>query len=306
MAMLLKGASVSANIYAESAKKIAELKNAGVMPSLAIVRVGDNPDDVYYEKMATKKAQEIGVLVSHCTLGLDASQEEIEETILNINGNPEIHGCLMLRPLPDGIDEQKICDILLPEKDIDGIGFVALGNIFMDAEGASENTYAPCTAGACLKMLEHYDVSVQGKKICVVGRSLVIGKPVAMMLLRQNATVTICHSRTQDLPSVVRDADIVICAIGRAKMFDPSFFSEGQVVLDVGINYHDGKMCGDVNFEEALDVLGDAGCITPVPGGIGSVTTAVLLENLVCAAQAALAKANVATTPVRASEEEQG
>ena len=302
MAVLLKGASVSASIYAESANKIAELKNAGVQPGLAIVRVGETPDDIYYEKMATKKAQEIGVIVTHYTLGLDASQEEIEETILNINANAEIHGCLMLRPLPDGIDEQKICDLLLPEKDIDGISSVSLGNIFMDSEGASENSYAPCTAGACLKMLDHYGISVQGKKICVVGRSLVIGKPVAMMLLGLNATVTICHSRTKDLSGVVKDADIVICAIGRAKMFDSSYFSKGQVVLDVGINYHDGKMCGDANFEEALDVIGETGCITPVPGGIGSVTTAVLLENLICATQAALAKTKVTTATVCDSE----
>ena len=294
MATLLKGASVSAEIYSLASKKIAKLKEAGVNPGLAIMRVGDNPDDVYYEKMATKKADEIGIAVTHYTLEANTSQEQIEATIHKINDSDEIHGCLMLRPLPEGIDEQKICDMLLPEKDIDGIGSVALGNIFMDLQDPKARSYAPCTAGACLKMLDHYNIAVQGKNLCVVGRSLVIGKPVAMMLLKQNATVTLCHSKTKDLPGVVRDADIVICAIGRAKMFDASYFSEGQTVLDVGINYHDGSMCGDANFEEAFEVLGETGSITPVPGGIGSVTTAVLLYNLVCAAQTALSHAKPA------------
>ena len=294
MATLLKGASVSAEIYSLASKKIAKLKEAGVNPGLAIMRVGDNPDDVYYEKMATKKADEIGIAVTHYALDANSSHEQIEATIQKINDSDEIHGCLMLRPLPEGIDEQKICDMLLPEKDIDGIGSVALGNIFMGLQDPKARSYAPCTAGACLKMLDHYNIDVQGKNLCVVGRSLVIGKPVAMMLLKQNATVTLCHSKTKDLPGVVRDADIVICAIGRAKMFDASYFSEGQTVLDVGINYHDGSMCGDANFEEAFEVLGETGSITPVPGGIGSVTTAVLLDNLVCAAQTALPQAKPA------------
>ena len=255
------------------------LRQRGIVPTLAIVRVGNRPDDVSYERTAIKRAESLDMEVRVFEFAADASHDLIAGDIKFINEDPSIHGCLMFRPLPEYLDEKALCDLLAPHKDVDGISTAALAGIFTDDPDA----LPPATAEACIKMLDHYGVTLEGKHVVVVGRSLVIGKPVSMMLLRHNASVTICHSKTENLASITRGADIVICATGRAKAYGAEYFAPGQVVLDVGINFDDeGHMCGDVDFE-AVEPL--VAAITPVPGGIGSVTTSCTMEHTIISAE---------------------
>lgn len=279
MAKRLAGKPVVEKIAEEIESAVASLADQGVVCGLSLVRVGERPDDLSYERTAEKRAESLGIAVRKTVLDEGVSQAGIEAAIAEVNGDESIHGCLMFRPLPGDIDEQAVCDALATEKDIDGISSAALAAVFMDRDFG----FAPCTAAACMRMLDFYDVPLEGAHVVVVGRSLVIGKPIAMMLLRRNATVTLCHSRTQDLAAVMRAADIVVCATGRARMFKAECFSPGQVVLDVGINFdEEGKLCGDVDFDEVEPIVG---AITPVPGGIGSVTTSVLMAHAVEAAE---------------------
>lgn len=255
------------------------LRQQGVIPTLAIVRVGCKPDDISYERTATKRADSLDIAVRIFEFPDDAPHEEVAGVIKFINEDPSIHGCLMFRPLPEFFDEKELCDLLAPHKDVDGISTLALAGVFTD----DPDSLPPSTAEACIKVLDHYGVELEGKHVVVVGRSLVIGKPVSMMLLRHNASVTICHSRTADLENITRAADIVICATGRARAFDARYFAPGQIVLDVGINFDDeGHMCGDVDFESVEPVVA---AITPVPGGIGAVTTSCTMEHTIIAAE---------------------
>lgn len=281
MAQLLASKAVIDAMAEDLKPRIAALREKGVNPLLAIVRMGARPDDLSYERTALKRAESLGLETRVYELDEAASQAELEAQIQAINEDDTVHGCLLFRPLPAHIDEAAVCDLLSPKKDIDGISTASLGAVFTDAPDA----FAPCTAEACVKMLDHYNLAVQGKKVVVVGRSLVIGKPVSMLLLRRNATVTMCHSRTEDLPAVMREADIVICATGRARAYGAECFSAEQVVLDVGINFDDQGLCGDVDFAAAEPVVG---FITPVPGGIGSVTTSTTMEHVVIAAERAV------------------
>lgn len=259
--------------------RVESLRACGIIPTLAIVRVGSKPDDISYERTAIKRAESLDIEVRVFEFPADASHELVAGDIKYINEDPKIHGCLMFRPLPELLDEKALCDLLAPHKDVDGISTAALAGIFTDDPDA----LPPSTAEACIKMLDHYGVELEGKHVVVVGRSLVIGKPVSMMLLRHNASVTICHSRTRDLAAITRAADIVICATGRARAFGAEYFVPGQIVLDVGINFDDeGHMCGDVDFESVEPVVG---AITPVPGGIGSVTTSCTMEHTILAAE---------------------
>ena len=278
MAKRLAGKPVVEALAEEIAAHTGSLQERGIEPGLALVRVGERPDDLSYERTAEKRADALGVKVKKTVLPEDATQGLIEEAVRAVNEDASVHGCLMFRPLPSGIDEQTVCDALATEKDIDGISSAALAAVFMDRDFG----FAPCTAAACMRMLDFYGIALEGAHVVVVGRSLVIGKPIAMMLLRRNATVTLCHSRTADLPAVMRAADIVVCATGRPRMFKAECFSAGQTVLDVGINFDDeGNLCGDVDFDEVEPIVG---AITPVPGGIGSVTTSVLMAHTVEAA----------------------
>jgi len=279
MARLLKGKAVVDDLADNLLPRVAELKAAGVEPALAIVRVGERPDDLSYERTAMKRAEGLGVAVRRFVLPADASQDDLLTTIRQINEDDSLHGCLMFRPLPREIDEALMCDALAVEKDVDGISTASLASVFTDFDSG----FPPCTAAACVKMLDYYGIAVEGKHVVVVGRSLVIGKPVAMMLLRRNASVTICHSRSQNLEDICRMADIVICATGRARAFGAEFFRSGQTVLDVGINFdEEGRMCGDVDFDAVESVVDS---ITPVPGGIGSVTTSLLISHAVQSAE---------------------
>ena len=259
-------------------ERVERLAAADIIPTLAIVRVGGRPDDVSYERMACKRAASAGVTVRLITLAQDVSQAELLQVIEDINADDGIHGCLMFRPLPAHIDEAMVCEALSPAKDVDGITQTSMALVYAGADG-----FAPCTAQACIELLDHYGVEISGKRVCVVGRSLVIGRPVALMLMNRNATVTMCHSRTQELAQRMREADIVVCATGRARAYGAECFSAGQTVVDVGINFDEsGTMCGDVDYNAVCHTV--AG-ITPVPGGIGGITTAVLMDHVVSAAE---------------------
>lgn len=255
------------------------LKTAGIVPTLAILRVGERPDDISYETGAMKRCEKIGIQVKQFLLPSDSTQETLLDTIRQINEDDSIHGCLMFRPLLNKNDEAACCALLAPEKDVDCMTAGSLASVFT-GKGAG---YPPCTAQACIELLDYYGISLCGKRVTVIGRSLVIGKPVSMMLQSRNATVTMCHTKTVDMPAVCRNSEIIIVAAGKAGVVDKNFISPGQVILDVGINVdEDGKLCGDVKFDEvAPGVEG----ITPVPAGVGAVTTAVLAKHVIEAAE---------------------
>ena len=278
MAKQLLGKEVNAQLNERIKADVAALKEKGIEPTLGIIRVGEREDDLSYERGATKRCETLGVSYKKYVLPVEASQEDVLRVIDEVNKDPQIHGVLLFRPLPKHLDEEKIINALAPEKDVDGITDGSLAGVF----AGKALGYAPCTPSACMEILDHYGIDPTGKKCVVIGRSLVVGKPAAMMLLKKNGTVTICHTRTQDMPSVVKEADIVIVAAGRAGVVGGEYLRAGQIVIDVGINMGpDGKLCGDVNFAEAEPVVE---AITPVPGGVGSVTTSVLLSHVVDAA----------------------
>ena len=278
MAEILKGAPV-AEALTENLIPRAEIlksKNAAkIIPTLAILRVGEKAGDVSYENGAVRRCGKIGIDVRKFSFPENCSGKEILDSIREINNDESVHGCLMLRPLPDKKIEEEACKILSPSKDSDCITRGSLAKVFT---GFGEG-YAPCTAEACIELMKHYEINPSGKKIAVIGRSLVIGKPVAMMLLNLNATVTICHSKTENLEDICKNSDIVIAAIGKAKFLDKKFFAPKQIIIDVGINLDEnGKLCGDVNFDEAVEIVK---AVTPVPGGVGAVTTAVLAKHVI-------------------------
>jgi methylenetetrahydrofolate dehydrogenase (NADP+)/methenyltetrahydrofolate cyclohydrolase len=282
MAMQLKGAEVVSALNESIRAEVAALVSRGVAPTLAILRVGEKQDDLAYERGAMKRAETVGVAVRSIVLPESVSQETLLAEIAKINADASIHGCLMLRPLPRHIDDERMRAALLPEKDIDGITEGSLAGVFT----GTKRGFPPCTAQACMEILKHYKIDPAGKRAVVVGRSLVIGKPVAMMLLQQNATVTICHTRTANMPAETRRAEILVVAAGRAGVVGANYVAPEQIVLDVGINFDSaGKMTGDVDFAAVESIVG---AITPVPGGVGTVTTSVLMAHVVEAAKRAL------------------
>lgn len=284
MAELLKGVPAAAAINARSAADIEMLKEKGIEPCLAIVQLGSNDADTAYANSARKKCAASGVAVKDIALSAEISELELLEKINELNEDAAVHGVLILRPLPAHIDDDRVRAALKPEKDIDGITDISLSGVFT----GTNIGFAPCTAQACIEILDHYGIKLKGKNVCVVGRSLVIGRPVAMMAMSRNATVTICHSATVDAAAHARGADIIIAAAGKAGMVDGSYISEGQILIDVGINVNEeGKLCGDVD-SAAADAA--AAAYTPVPGGVGSVTTSVLISHVVEAAKRAAEK----------------
>lgn len=279
MAELLRGKPVAEAIYADLAGRIEGLRAHKVHPRLALVRVGEDAADAAYQRSILAQAERVGVKVDVHELPADASRFAVESIIEGVNVDRAVHGCMLFRPLPKGIDELALCNMIAPQKDVDGVGARSLAGVFM---GAREG-FAPCTAQACVEMLEHHGVQLAGKHAVVVGRSLVVGKPAAMLLLARDATVTLCHSGTADVAAQMRAADIVVCATGRARAFGSDCFCPGQVVVDVGTNTDaDGIFCGDVDFDAAEPLVS---AITPVPGGLGAVTTAVLLAHVVESAE---------------------
>ena len=275
---ILKGAVAAAKIKEEIDHEMGRLN--GYTPRLAIVRVGEKPDDISYERNAIKKMEKLGLLADSYTFPADISDGEFKEQFQKINQDENIDGILLLRPLPKQIREKDIERMIDPGKDLDGISPENIAKVF----AGEEDGFAPCTAEAVIEILKAGNISLEGKRMTIVGRSMVVGRPLAMLALKENATVTICHTRTRDLEGTCRNAQILAAAAGRARMLNGSFVGDGAVVIDVGINVdEDGKLCGDVDFASIQD---KAAAATPVPGGVGGVTTSVLAKHLVRAALA--------------------
>lgn len=284
MAEILKGKPAADALNEKIVNEVNLLSKINIRPALAIVRVGSKPDDIAYERGAVKRCEKTGAAVRVITLPEDVSQNRLVEAIQKLNEDRSVHGILLLRPLPAHINDDLIRNTLAPEKDVDGITDGSLAGVFV----GTDLGFPPCTPQACMEMLDYYGVEVKGKNVVVIGRSTVVGKPAAMMLTKRHGTVTICHTRTVDLPGVCRQAEILIAAAGKAKMVSKEYLSPGQIVIDVGINFtEDGSMCGDVDFDQAKEIVA---AITPVPGGVGAVTTAVLVKHVV---EAAKRQANV-------------
>ena len=272
----LRGKKVSDGIKEYVSK---ELETLTFVPKLAIVRVGENPDDMSYERGATKKLKSFGLDVASYVFPQDISDEDFKKAFKDINEDDEVTGILLLRPLPRTINEKDIENMIDSKKDLDGISPINIAKVF-----AGDTTgFSPCTAEAVIEVLKAYDIELTGKRVTVVGRSMVVGKPVSMLLLKENATVTMTHTRTVDLKKTCSDAEIVIAAAGRAKMLNSDYCGQDAVMIDVGINVDEnGKLCGDVDYA-TLD--GKASAATPVPGGVGTITTAVLAKHLIQAAK---------------------
>ncbi|PKM89441.1 MAG: bifunctional 5,10-methylene-tetrahydrofolate dehydrogenase/5,10-methylene-tetrahydrofolate cyclohydrolase [Firmicutes bacterium HGW-Firmicutes-12] len=282
MTVLMNGSEVVAALKDRMIKEIEELQVHEINSGLAIIRLGDRPDDLAYEKGALKRCEDIGINCRVFAYGETMTQKELIREIEKINKNALIHGILLFRPLPAHIDENVIKHVISPDKDIDCLNPVNAAKVFED----DDSGFVPCTPEAVIDILEHYKIDVCGKKVVIIGRSLVVGKPLSMLLLKKNATVTICHTRTKNLEETCRNAEILIAGAGKAKMVTGSHVSPGQIVIDVGINVDDvGDLCGDVDYEKVEPVVG---FITPVPGGVGTVTTSVMAKHVIKAAKAAL------------------
>ena len=288
MAKQLLGKEVNEKLNARIIAECEALKAQGVNPTLGIVRCGERPDDLSYEKGATKRAEALGVAVEKFVLPEDISKEDLLKVIDEINANDNIHGVLMFRPLPKHLkaDQDEICNRLDPKKDVDSMTHMSNAGVF---EG-QDLGYAPCTPAACMEILDYYGIDCKGKNAVVIGRSLVVGKPAAMMLMAKNATVTVCHTRTVNTAEICRNADIIVSAAGVLNSLTRDFVREGQIVIDVSMNWNPekitskgkGGMSGDAIFDEVEPIVE---AITPVPGGVGAVTTSVLMKHVVEAAE---------------------
>ena len=288
MAKRLLGKEVNEALVASLQNRTAALREKGVTPTLGIIRLGENPSDLSYEKGATKRAEEVGVAVKNYILPETATKEDVLAVIDQVNADDSVHGVLMFRPLPKHLkaDQDEICNRLAPCKDVDSMTHMSNAGVF---EG-QDLGYAPCTPAACMEILDHYGIDCKGKNAVVIGRSLVVGKPAAMMLMGKNATVTVCHTKTVNTAEICKGADIIVTAAGVLGSLTKDFVREGQIVIDVSMNWNPekitskgkGGMSGDCVFDEVEPIVG---AITPVPGGVGAVTTTVLMKHVVEAAE---------------------
>ncbi|MGI6615836.1 MAG: bifunctional 5,10-methylenetetrahydrofolate dehydrogenase/5,10-methenyltetrahydrofolate cyclohydrolase [Dethiobacteria bacterium] len=281
MAERLRGKPVADAMKEDLLKRVEQLKAKGLTPKIGIIRVGANPDDLFYEGGIKKTSDGVGMAYEIFEHPEDIGQEELEKAVRAVGADSAIHGILMFAPLPKHLDEKKIRSLIPVEKDVDCMTLGSAGKVFAD----DVTGFPPCTPTACMEMLRFYDVPLKGKRVTVVGRSMVVGKPMAMLLLREHATVTICHSRTVDLAKVCAEADILVAAVGRPRMIGRDYVRTGQIVFDVGINAdpdNPGKYCGDVDYDAVEPVVEK---ITPVPGGVGSVTTIMLCKHTVMACE---------------------
>lgn len=280
MEKILKGAPVAQAIIDRTLCDANALKEKGVIPTLAILRVGERADDISYEKGAMKRCAQAGVDVKNVVLPSDVGENEFFETLNSLNKDDSVHGILMFRPLPKHIDGEKARQMLAIQKDVDGCTDGSLAGVFSN----SKTGFTPCTAQAAMEILKYYGCECSGKRAVVLGRSLVVGRPVAMLLMHENATPTICHTRTKNPAELSKQADIVIACTGQMESLGADYFRAGQIVIDVGINWNEekNKLCGDMRFDEVSDIVE---AITPVPGGVGGVTTAVLVSHVVEAAK---------------------
>ncbi|TJX14708.1 bifunctional 5,10-methylenetetrahydrofolate dehydrogenase/5,10-methenyltetrahydrofolate cyclohydrolase [Tissierella creatinini] len=279
MAEILKGNVVAAKIKEDMIERIKKLEANGTYPTLGIVRLGDNASDVSYEKSIIKNCDAIGIQSKVFEKETSMTTEELIAFMEELNNDKEISGILMFRPLPKHIDEEKIRNAISPSKDVDCMHPLNLEKIF---EGDMTG-FSPATPKAAMEILLYNEIPLEGKNVVVVNRSMVVGKPLVMMLLEKNATVTICHSRTKNLDEVTRNADVVVTALGKPKFFTEKFFTKDSIVIDVGVSMtEDGKLSGDVDYENVVNLVDK---VTPVPGGVGSVTTTLLLNQVVMACE---------------------
>lgn len=276
---LYKGKPVADSLKEDLKKRISRLKEKNSQAKLTIIRVGNNEDDLSYERGIRKNCQNLEIEVETLELPIDVSQADLEKTLTQVNEDEKTHGIMIFRPLPSHLDEGRIARLINPEKDVDSMNPENLSNLFLGKDGG----FVPCTPQAVIDLLEFYDFDFEGANVVILGRSLVVGKPLAMLFLEKNSTVTICHSRTKNTKEITKNADLVVAALGRAKMVDDTYFSKDTIVVDVGINVdEEGKLCGDVDREK---VAGKVKALTPVPGGIGSVTSTVLMDHIVRACE---------------------
>ena len=281
MARILSGKEFAARIKEDAARGVAELKAAGVLPRLAVIIVGSDPASEVYVHNKQRTCEELGIRSDHIALPAETTKEELLACIEELNVDPEVHGILVQLPLPAQIaeDEEEILSHIDPRKDVDGFHPVNVGHLVLGAPGLR-----PCTPAGCIRMLDYAGIPIEGAHAVIIGRSNIVGKPMAHLLLERNATVTICHSRTQNLAAIARTADILVAAVGRPRFVTADMVKEGATVIDIGINrIAPKKLVGDVDFDAAAAV---AGAITPVPGGVGLLTVAMLMENVVQAAKA--------------------
>jgi len=281
-ATIIDGKKVSSELKAALAQEVQQLTEAGVRPGLAVILVGEDPASQVYVRNKEKTCVDLGMHSEVHRLPADTPQAELVALIESLNASDAIHGILVQKPLPGHIDEKAVIGAIAVEKDVDGFHPISIGNLLIGDEG-----FVPCTPAGVIELLRAYDISLEGKRAAIIGRSNIVGKPMAALLIRENATVTVCHSRTANLAEVTREADIVIAAIGRPNMVTADYIKPGAVVIDVGINrLPNGKLAGDVDFESAKEV---ASAITPVPGGVGPMTIALLMKNTVESARKAMA-----------------
>ena len=264
--------------------RVAKLKDRNIVPTILIIRVGNKEDDVFYERSILKNCSLLGIEGRVNELPKNVLMEELTKIIEDANDDNSIHGIMMFRPLPEHLNQKEILEKMNPKKDIDGMTPVSLEKIF---EG-DDSGFSPCTPKAVIEMLKYYDIPLQGSNVVVAGRSLVVGKPLAMLLLKENATVTICHSKTKNMSSITSNADIVVAAIGKAKFMNEEYFTESSIVIDVGVNDDgNGKICGDVDYD---NTFGKVKALSPPTGGVGTITTTILLEQAVKACEMMSAK----------------
>ena len=283
MAQLLSGREVASSMNDALLARTTALAEQGIHPTLAIVRVGENESDLSYQRGAEKRAQKVGVDVRVIALPEDVAAEDLLETIRTLNDDDGVHGVLLLRPLPGHLKDksQQICNALRPDKDVDAMTDLSSAGVY---QGRPDLGFPPCTPEACMRILHHYGISCAGKRAVVIGRSLVVGRPLAMMLMAEDATVTLCHSKTPNLPEIARQGDILVTAAGRLGFVTEEFVRPGQVVLDVSVNWDPEKngITGDCVFAGVEPVVS---AITPVPGGVGAVTSSVLMDHVITAAE---------------------
>ncbi|MCL4079205.1 bifunctional methylenetetrahydrofolate dehydrogenase/methenyltetrahydrofolate cyclohydrolase FolD [Coriobacteriia bacterium Es71-Z0120] len=277
--VIIDGKKVAAHVKERAAERVAALKARGVEPGLAVILVGDDPASRAYVDMKERDCAQVGIRSIDVRLPADTPQAELEALVDGFNADPAVHGILVQLPLPDGLDAEAVIARIAPEKDVDGFHPVSIGRLVRGLPALHA-----CTPAGVMELLRAYGIDPRGKRAVVVGRSVIVGKPMALLLLQADATVTVCHSKTADLRAVCREADILVAAIGRARMIDASYVKPGAVVIDVGINRTDAGLVGDVDFESVAPI---ASAITPVPGGVGPMTRAMLMENTVAASEEA-------------------
>lgn len=274
MATLIDGKKVSQEIKDELKEKVAALKEKGIEITLAVIQVGNNPASTVYVGNKKKACEYVGIRSLAYELPEETTEEELLELVRSLNDREDVHGILVQLPLPKQIDEDKVIKTISPKKDVDGFHPQSVGALSIGQKG-----FVSCTPAGIIQLLKRYNIDIDGKECVVIGRSNIVGKPVAMLLLRENGTVTVCHSHTPDLKEVTKKADILIVAIGKAKFITAEYVKEGAAVIDVGMDRDEnGKLCGDVDFD---DVEKKAGAITPVPGGVGPMTIAMLMNNCI-------------------------